>query len=122
MFKTLLAIIALLAGSVVQAQSIDGGLTWNGWTDRGMSNQLGVGSGAADEVYRVYSTFFYFDNQSRTNTGEIGGGPTRGYHRFRHRQLFRRRLCQRQRYSGNRFAGHQRRPDRRLDLRQVRSR
>lgn len=78
MFKTLLAIIALLAGSVVQAQSIDGGLTWNGWTDRGMSNQLGVGSGAADEVYRVYSTFFYFDNQSRTNTGEIGGGPTGG--------------------------------------------
>jgi hypothetical protein len=77
-FKTLLTVFALLAGTAVRAQSIDGGLTWDGWTDRGASNELGVGSGPASEVYRVYSTFFYFNNHTRTNTGEIGGGPTGG--------------------------------------------
>lgn len=75
----LAAALALLAASAAQAQSIDGGATWTGWTDLGLSNQLGVyGSGSTTEVYRVYSTFFYFDNDTRTNTGEIGGGPTGG--------------------------------------------
>jgi hypothetical protein len=49
---------------------INGGLSWNGWTSRGLSNQLGVyGSGGTSEVYEVYTTTFAFDKASNTITG-----------------------------------------------------
>ena len=58
--------------------SIDGGLTWNGWTSRGRSDQLGVfGSGTTTDVYEVFSTVFRFDNNSVSGSA-TGGGPTGG--------------------------------------------
>jgi RHS repeat-associated protein len=49
---------------------INGGLSWNGWTSRGFSNQLGVyGSGGTSEVYEVYTTSFAFNKSSNTITG-----------------------------------------------------
>jgi len=49
---------------------INGGLSWNGWTSRGFSNQLGVyGSGGTTEVYEIYTTSFAFNKSSNTITG-----------------------------------------------------
>lgn len=59
---------------------LDGGSSWVGWTSEGQSNQLGVyGSGATTDVYEVYATTFYFDNNSVDfSGGAVGGGPTGG--------------------------------------------
>ncbi|MFN9369735.1 MAG: hypothetical protein ACK6CT_13385 [Planctomycetia bacterium] len=57
---------AMLAGV-----DINGGLSWNGWTNRGLSNQAGLyGSGgmADTELYEVYTTAFAFDATSNTIT------------------------------------------------------
>jgi hypothetical protein len=76
---SLILVVAMTSSIQAQSPSIDGGLTWTGWTDKGLSNQLGVyASGSENEIYRVYSTSFLFNNNTRTNTGEIGGGPTGG--------------------------------------------
>jgi hypothetical protein len=49
---------------------INGGLSWNGWTSRGFSVQLGVyGSGGTSEVYEIYMTSFAFDAASDTISG-----------------------------------------------------
>ena len=60
--------------------SIDGGLSWNGWSSNGNSNQLGVyGSGTTTDVYEVFTTVFTFNNNSVSGSpAPIGGGPTGG--------------------------------------------
>jgi hypothetical protein len=55
---------AMLAGMV-----IDGGLSWNGWTYRGLSNEGGLyGSGGTSERYEVYTVTFAFAATSTTIT------------------------------------------------------
>ncbi len=60
--------------------SIDGGLSWNGWTSKGNSNQLGVyGSGTTTDVYEVFTTVFAFNNNAVSGLpAPTGGGPTGG--------------------------------------------
>ncbi len=55
---------AMLAGL-----SIDGGLSWNGWTRRGLSDQgdlYGSGGVTNAELYEVYTTTFAFDASTNT--------------------------------------------------------
>lgn len=55
--------------------SIDGGLTWSGWTRRGRSDQLGVyGSGTTSDVCEVFTTVFNFNNN--TVSGPATGGAS----------------------------------------------
>jgi len=74
-----LAASALTATWVTSAQpDLNGGSSWNGWTSKGTSDQLGVyGSGLASARYEVYATTFAFDNHS-VSGGPVGGGPTGG--------------------------------------------
>jgi hypothetical protein len=74
-----LAASALTATWVKSAQpDLNGGSSWNGWTSKGTSDQLGVyGSGSASVQYEVYATTFAFNNHS-VSGGAVGGGPTGG--------------------------------------------
>lgn len=82
MNKLMIVVCVAMVGLVPTAQAdiIDGGLTWGGWTSVGQSNQLGVyGSGSATDVYNVYSKVFPFNNDSRSGSpSPVGGGPTGG--------------------------------------------
>ncbi|MFO0011113.1 MAG: PEP-CTERM sorting domain-containing protein [Planctomycetota bacterium] len=75
---SLILVVAMTSSIQAQSPSIDGGLTWTGWTDKGLSNQLGVwGNGPTDNPFRVYATSFYFENNSKTGN-PVGGGGTGG--------------------------------------------
>jgi len=73
-------LLAAWGACVLTAKAVDinGGLSWGGWTSVGQSNQLGVyGSGAATNIYEIYTTAFTFNNDA-VSGGAIGGGPTGG--------------------------------------------
>ncbi len=73
-----LPLILLSHAAIAASISIDGGLSWNGWTSKGQSNQLGIyGAGLTSQVYQVYTTAFNFNNNTVTG-GALGGGPTGG--------------------------------------------
>ena len=74
------ALVAALLAPCALAEPIriDGGLTWNGWTTPGRSDQLGVfSSGTTTDVYEGFSTVFRFNNNSVSGSA-TGGGPTGG--------------------------------------------
>jgi hypothetical protein len=65
-----------VGGSI--APAVNGGISWEGWTLQGVSNQLGIyGSGSTADVYKVYTTVFSFDNHtvSGSPVGSEGFAP-----------------------------------------------
>ena len=71
-----------VGGLIVPA--INGGSSWEGWTLRGASNQLGIyGSGSTEDVYKIYTTVFAFDNSHAVSGSPVGSagfasGPKSG--------------------------------------------
>jgi ferric-dicitrate binding protein FerR (iron transport regulator) len=58
--------------------AINGGNSWDGWYLQGASNQVGIyGSGATDDVYKIYTTVFAFDDHAVSGkpVGSAGFAP-----------------------------------------------
>ena len=61
------------------AVDINGGESWNGWLDRGLSNDLGIyGSGSTTTQFRIYTASFEFNGETPTGSS-VGSTDLSGW-------------------------------------------